>query len=174
MRRLALSFAFLAALAAPAAALAAHQAAGDGSLVVTHGSAPAGSPVVVLKITGTVIGEVDGGGKIVIDTGADLTVTPEVTGAGSVHQVSKDKDGSAQYWQTGVNDFKFRVVGGKGVWIQIYGSDVNLVALGKGWVKLQGSTDTPKRDGRYSLNGDDPKSLPGAQSDPLVFPAANG
>jgi len=173
MRRLALSLAFLTALAVPAAALAAHEAAADGSLVVKHGSAPAGSPVAVLKITGTVIGEVDGGGKIIIDSGA-TGVTPEVTGAGSVHQVSTDKDGTAQYWQTGVNDFKFRIVGGTNVFVSIYGGDVNLVALGRGWVKLQGSTDTPRLDGRYSLNGDDAKSLPGVQSDKLFFPAANG
>src|SRR3954468_12932943 len=110
MRR-ALSFAFF-ALAVPSAALAAHDAAGDGSLVVKHGSAPAGSPVVVLKVTGSVIGEVDGGGKIIIDSGP-TGVTPEVTGQGITAQhVSKDKDGTAQYWQSGVNDFKFRVVGG--------------------------------------------------------------
>lgn len=174
MRRLALSFAILTALAVPAAALAATSAAGDGSLVVKHGAAPNGTPVVVLKITGSVIGEVDGGGKIIIDAGPN-GVTPEVTGAGSVHQVATDKDGSAQYWQTGVNDFKFRVVGGTNVFISIYGGDVNLVALGKGWVKLQGSTDTPRQDGKYSLNGDDPRSLPGVQSDKLLFPApANG
>lgn len=173
MRRLALSLVFLLAIAVPAAALAGRDAAGDGSLVVKHGSAPTGSPVAVLKITGTVIGEVDGGGKIIIDAGPN-GVTPEVTGAGAVHQVSTDKDGTAQYWQTGVNDFKFRVVGGTKVFVAIYGGDVNLVALGKGAVKLQGSTDTPKQDGKYSLNGDDFKSLPGVQSDPLVFPAANG
>src|SRR3954463_13824640 len=104
MRRLALSFAFLTALAVPAAALAATAAAGDGSLVVKHGAAPTGTPVVILKITGSVIGEVDGGGRIIIDSGPG-GVTPEVTGAGQVHQVATDKDGTAQSWQTGVNDF---------------------------------------------------------------------
>src|SRR4051812_20528770 len=136
MRRLALSLAFLTALAVPAAALAAHEAAADGSLVVKHGSAPVGSPVAVLKITGTVIGEVDGGGKIIIDSGA-TGVTPEVTGAGSVHQVSNDKDGTAQYWQTGVNDFKFRILGGTDGFLSIYGGGVNRVPPGRGGAQGQ-------------------------------------
>jgi hypothetical protein len=170
MRR-ALSFAFF-ALAVPSAALAAHDAAGDGSLVVKHGSAPVGNPVVVLRVTGSVIGEVDGGGKIIIDSGPN-GVPPEVTGSGLKTGPVTDRD-TAQQWQSGVNDFKFRVVGGTNVWISIYGGDVNLVALGKGWVKLQGSTDTPRLDGKFSLNGDDFKSLPGVPSDKLLFPAANG
>ena len=172
MRRLALSLSFLAALAAPAAALAVHAAAGDGSLVVKHGSAPASTPVVVLKVTGSVIGEVDGGGKIIIDSGPN-GVPAEVTGSGLKTGLVTDRD-TAQQWQSGVNPFKFRVVGGTNVWIAIYGGDVNLVALGKGWVRLQGSTDTPKTDGRYLLNDDDPKSLPGVQSDRLFFPASYG
>jgi hypothetical protein len=167
MRRLALSCAFL-VLAAPAAALAAHDAAGDGSLVVKHGSTT-GGPVVVLKVTGSVIGEVDGGGKIIIDSGPG-PVTPEVTGAGPGKPVPTDPTGTAQYWRTGADNFKFRAVGGT-FFISIYGTDVNLVALGKGWVRLQGSTDTPRIDGKFSLNGDDFKSLPGVQTDKLLFPA---
>jgi len=119
-----------------------------------------------------VIGEVDGGGKIIIDSGPN-GVPPEVTGSGLKTGPVTDRD-TAQQWQSGVNDFKFRVVGGTNVWISIYGGDVNLVALGKGWVKLQGSTDTPRLDGKFSLNGDDFKSLPGVPSDKLLFPAANG
>lgn len=172
MRRLALSFAFLTALAVPAAVLAATSTAGDGSIVVRHGSTSTNAPVVVLQVTGSVIGEVDGGGRIVIDPGPNGAPV-EVTGPGLKTGPVSDVD-TAQYWQSGVNDFKFRAVNGK-FWIKIWGADVNLVALGKGWVKLQGSTDTPKLDGRYSLNGDDFRSLPGVQSDKLLFPApANG
>src|SRR4051794_38487730 len=98
MRRPALTLAFLAALAVPAAAVAATSAAGDGSLVVRHGAAPAKMPVVVLKVTGSVIGEVDGGGTIVIDSGPN-GVTPEVIGAGPARPVT-DRD-TAQQWQTG-------------------------------------------------------------------------
>jgi hypothetical protein len=171
MRRLALSFAILVALAVPAAALALQVGTGDGSLVVKHGSTDGNVPVVVLQVTGSVIGEVDGGGKIIIDPGPNGAPV-EVTGTGLKNGPVTDQD-TAQYWQTGVNDFKFRAVNGK-FWIKIYGGDVNLVAIGKGWVKLQGSTDTPKQDGKYSLNGDDLKSLPGVQSDKLLFPASNG
>jgi len=69
MRQLVVSFAVLAALAAPAAASAQATATGDGSLVVQRGEAPAGVPVVALKITGSVIGHIDYG-RIVIDAGA--------------------------------------------------------------------------------------------------------
>src|SRR5205823_5315934 len=104
----------------------------------------------------SVIGEVDSQGKIVIDSGAN-GVTPEVTGAGPAHLDPKDPDGTAQYWKSGADGFKFRAVGGTFT-ILIYGSDVNLFALGKGWVKLAGmpvGSGTSGSDGRYSLNGND-------------------
>ena len=47
----------------------------------------------------------------------------------------------------------------------VYGTDVNLVAVGTGTVRLAGMPDTPNGDGRYSLNGDDFVSLPGVQTD---------
>jgi len=56
-------------------------------------------------------------------------------------------------------DFRFRAVGGT-YKITIYGSGVGLVASGQGTVVLTGSPDAPKTDGRYSLNGQDFKSLP--------------
>ena len=180
MRRLALSFAFLTALAVPAAALAAHEVGGDGSLVVKHGAAPwnpttnDGTPVVALRITGSVIGEVDSQGKIVIDPGPNPASTPEVTGAGPAHTVPTDPDGTSQYWKSGADGFKFRAVGGTFT-ILIYGADVNLVALGRGWVKLAGmpvGSGTAATDGRYSLNGADVfKSLPASQTDRLPITA---
>src|SRR5690348_188562 len=85
MRRLTVSLVALAALMVPVTAYAAARAAGDGSLVVKNGSAPAGTPVVVLTITGSVIGNVDHG-RIVIDGGPnnpDSSRTPVITGAES-------------------------------------------------------------------------------------------
>src|SRR5262249_41935291 len=67
------------------------QAASDGSLVVKNGAAPftpgvvAGSddtPVVSLRITGSVIGRVSDAGRIIIDAGANCDSDPQVVGAG--------------------------------------------------------------------------------------------
>jgi hypothetical protein len=162
MRRLFLSVLALAALAVPASALAIRDAPGDGTLVLKNAEAPyPGVAVVRLKITGSVIGEVKASGKIIIDAGA-MGPPPEVTGAGSGHDVSP-KD-SAQKWVS-TDGFKFRAVGGTFT-IVIYGSQVNLFAVGTGTVQLAGMPDT-LTDGRYSLNGDPFKSLPGIPTDKL-------
>jgi hypothetical protein len=166
MRRLVLFIALLAALAAPAAVLAAKSASNDGSLVIKNGAAGKG-PVVMLVITGSVIGEVTGQGRIVVDPGPTGDA-PEVVGA-SVDKKAKLASDTAQAWGSS-DGFKFRAVDGKFT-ILIYGSRVNLTAVGKGKVKLAGDPDAPKSDGRYSLNGDDFRSLPGQQTDWLFFPA---
>lgn len=166
MRRLVLVIASLAALAAPAAVLAAKDASGDGSLVVRNGAAGKG-PVVMLVITGSVIGEVTGQGRIVVDPGPTGDA-PEVSGATLIKSAKLASD-SAQMWASS-DGFKFRAVDGRFT-ILIYGSRVNLTAVGKGKVKLAGDPDAPKSDGRYSLNGDDFRSLPGQQTDWLFFPA---
>jgi hypothetical protein len=89
--------------------------------------------------------------------------TPLVTGAGNPRDVPTDKDGTAQQWGY-ADSFKFRAVNGTFT-IVIYGSDVDLVAIGTGKVELTGMPDTPRGDGKYSLNGGDWKSLPGTVSD---------
>jgi len=169
MRRTVFLLAALAALAAPAAVLAAHQAAGDGTLVVKNGSAPTDppvpTPVVQLKITGTVNGEVKNAwGKIVIDAGPKGSGV-EVTGAGNPHDVAIPKGTSAQWWSS-ADGFKFRAVGGTFT-ILIYGSQVNIFAVGTGTVQLAGTPDMTTGDGRYSLNGDSFKSLPGTPTKQL-------
>jgi hypothetical protein len=165
MRRLSVLLGLFTAFAVPAAALAAYSATGDGSLVVKNGSAPQGMPVVVLKITGSVIGQVGSSGKLVIDAGpnADATAEPQVTGAGL--PTDSHRSDTAQVW-TGndVNSFRFRAVGGTYT-VLVYGSGVKLVAVGVGTVRLAGLPNVSSGDGRYSLNGDDFASLPGAQTD---------
>jgi hypothetical protein len=155
MRLLLFLSASLAALAVPAAALAGAGAHADtGTLVVKNGIAPAGTPVVVLVIRGAAIGQVTGSGRILIkaESPADEE-TVEVTGAPS----QKDKgDQGRLWWGPG---FRFRAVGGIYT-ITIWGSGVNLVASGRGSVVLTGSPEAPFRDGEYSLNGGDFKSLP--------------
>src|SRR5438034_10889691 len=148
MRRIALISAVLVALAAPAAVLAAHAAAGDGSLVVQNAAAPYGMPVVQLTITGSVIGQIDHG-KVVIDPGPNSEMTPQVIGYES--RGDSVVSSSAQWWKG--FDVKFRAVGCKKCTVLVYGSGVDLVAVGQGTVRLSGIPDTPgPADGRYSLN----------------------
>jgi len=158
MRRLSVILGLFTVIAVPAAALAAPAATGDGSLVVQNGSAPTNTPVVQLTITGSVIGHVDRG-KIIIDTGVNGDA-PDVTGA--EWRGDSTKVDNAQVWK-GV-DFKFRAVAGKNMVVLVYGTGVDLVAIGKGTVKLAGVPDTVT-DGKYSLNGADFLSLPGTQTD---------
>jgi hypothetical protein len=169
MRRLILVLSAFGALLAPAAALAAHQAAGDGTLVVKNGAAPADTspktPVVSMTITGSVIGEVrNAWGKIIIDAGPTGGGV-DVTGAGaSTGGLASD---TARQW-TSLDGFKFRAVGGRFT-ILIYGSHVNLVAIGTGKVQLAGMPDMASGDGKYSFNGDPFVSLPGTQTKVLAI-----
>jgi len=162
MRRLSVILGLFSVCAVPAVALAATSVPADGSLVVKHGAAPVGTPVVILQITGSVIGQVGNYGKLVIDAGpnADPAAEPQVTGAGLPGDSTRSS--TAQVWKS--TNFKFRAVGGTYT-VLVYGSDVNLVAVGTGTVRLAGFPDTPVGDGKYSLNGDDFASLPGTQSD---------
>ena len=166
MRQIVVTFVALGALAAPAAALAQPTATGDGSLVVRKGEAPAGVPVVALKITGSVTGHIDYG-RIVIDAGANSPI-PQVIGAGVPGPSTKID--TAQVWPaTGKTlDITFRAVGGTFT-VLVYGSGVSLVAAGSGSVRLAGLPDTPHGDGQYSLNDADFTSLPGTQTPRLLI-----
>ncbi|HEY3543938.1 MAG TPA: hypothetical protein VGK79_15485 [Gaiellaceae bacterium] len=162
MRRLVVPLALFAVLAAPAAVLAATSAAGDGTLVVKNGTAPDSgpdrAPVVRLTITGSVIGQITGqGSKITIDGGAK-SPAPEVVGAAGPGKDVPQSD-TAKVWTSGADVLKFRAVGGTYT-IVIFGTGVNLVAVGTGTVQLAGTPDVVRGDGRYSFNGDVFKSLP--------------
>jgi hypothetical protein len=143
----------VAALAVPATALALHLGPGDGTLVVQSGSAPRGTAVVTLVITGVAIGQISGYGRVVIDDPTGDFI-PEVT---STNYVWHRSSGTEETWAG--SSFRFRAVGGT-YKITIYGQDVDLVASGQGTVVLAGSPDAPTTDGRYSLNGQDFRSLP--------------
>jgi hypothetical protein len=165
MRRLSVIFAMGAALTVPVVALGGTGAATDGSLVVHNGSAPVGTPVVVLSISGSVIGNVDHG-KIIIDGGpldAGSPKAPQVTpGAACVRPV-----GDTRQICKGDN-FSFRAVGGHYT-LLVYGTGVDVVAVGTGSVRVAGIPDVPAGDGKYSVNGDDFASLPGVQTDKLLI-----
>jgi hypothetical protein len=161
MRRMIVICASLAALALPAAALAFGISAGDGQLVVQNASGLKNVPVVALTITGAVIGHIDAGKIIIDDPTPNNGISPEVTGTTTGALWHKDVSGhdTAQMW--GGTDFKFRAVGGKYT-VLIYGSGIDVVALGNGTVTLTGIPESPTGDGRYAVNGGEFHSLPGA------------
>jgi hypothetical protein len=164
VRRTVVICASLIALLVPAAALAL-QSGGDGTLVVQNGTAPKGVAVITLVIRGVAIGQISGYGKVVIDdpTGDNI---PEVT-----NYVWHRSTGTEDTWAG--SNFRFRAVGGT-YRITVYGQDVDLVASGQGTVVLTGSPDAPTTDGRYSLNGQDFRSLPATPTKPLrIFVATS-
>jgi hypothetical protein len=165
MRRLSVIFALGATLVVPVVALAGTGASSDGSLVVHNGQAPIGTPVVVLSVTGSVIGNVDHG-RIIIDGGpnaVDNSRAPQVTSGARC----TTPDGDTKQTCKGDN-FSFRAVGGHYT-LLVYGTGVDVVAVGTGWVKVAGIPDVPVGDGKYSVNGGDFASLPGLQSDKLLI-----
>ena len=171
MRRIVFFLAVLSALAAPLAALAAKATPGDGTLVVKNGNAPDSgpdkTPVVRLTITGSVIGQVTGLGRMIIDPGA-TSPNPDVTGAIG-HDVPQSD--TATEWKGGGDGFKFRAVGGTYTLVIYTGpnSTVSLVAVGVGSVYLAGTPDKGIGDGKYSVNGADFKSMPGTPTDKLFI-----
>jgi hypothetical protein len=165
MRRLSVIFAVGAALTVPVVALAGTGASSDGSLVVHNGQAPAGTPVVVLSITGSVIGNVDHG-KIIVDGGpsaVDNSRAPQVTSGAVCTRATGDTKQTCKG-----DNFSFRAVGGHYT-LLVFGTGIDVVAVGTGWVRLQGIPDVPVGDGRYSVNGGDFASLPGIQTDKLLI-----
>jgi hypothetical protein len=151
MRRLVLLI-VLVALAAPAAALALPRAVGDGTLVVHNGTGgDAKTPAVILIVSsGAVIGQVDHG-RLVIENSGDGPA-PIVTGADSSRVISDTKTS----WSG--SDLRFRAVGGSFV-IRVYGTGINVNAVGQGFARLVGSPFVPT-DGTYSLNDGPFRSLP--------------
>src|SRR3954467_14289383 len=103
MRRFAFTFLALLGLAVPAAAIAAKDAPNDGTLVVQNGQAPDSgpdkAPVVSLKVTGSIIRQLTGQGKVIIDGGAK-SPPAEVTGPGITRKDSAISD-TATVWSGG-------------------------------------------------------------------------
>ena len=157
-----LAFALLAAVVCPAAALACRAARGDGTLVVEKGSAPTAVPVVTLVIKGTVVGRLSSGSPDLLDT----VVIDQQQGSG---QFNADPAGGTRLETTGVtstrtkyvgSDFRFRAVDSNSFRVTIYGSGVNIFAVGQGKVTLQGMPNQTTNSGRYSLEGQQFQPLP--------------
>jgi hypothetical protein len=131
-------------------------ASGNEALKLVDSEKPA---LVVLDL---MLPDIDGGAK---------SLPAEVTGPGVTRKDSAISD-TATVWSGGPDGFKFRAVGGTYT-ILVYGTGVNLVAVGTGFVQLAGMPDWGKGDGRFSLNGDPFHSLPGTQTKQLVI-GSNG
>lgn len=174
MRRLAFVCLPLCALALPAAALAYTASTGDGTLVVKDGSGPAKNAVVTIVITGTVLGHVSSGSPDQNDT----IIVEDIYNTGNV--AASASEGNYLTKTTGADtnpnfpgatrtklvgsDFRFRAPNGF-YKVTIYGSGVDLFAVGQGRVTLQGSSDPSVADGTYSINGRDFRSLPAQATD---------
>jgi hypothetical protein len=148
MRRLVVLIGVL-ALALPAGAGALKRGPGDGSLVVENAQG-----VVTLAVRGGIIGRFDQGTIEVFDPIPGDGPGPVVRGYQKVRELGPRR---TQY--SGEGDIRFRLIGGAfRVRISAIGLDVS--AVGRGTVVLDGSGFTDQT-GRYSLNGDPFKPLPG-------------
>ena len=142
------------------------------------GSAPHGVAVVTLSIDGTTIGHVSTGSpdqmdKVVI---YDPNNTNNIGASSATNGVLLSRTSNANLQRTTLvgSDFRFRAAGGiYKIWI--YGSGVDLFAVGNGKVTLQGMPDSSTPDGWYSINGGDRHSLPTAPSDllPVALPVSS-
>jgi hypothetical protein len=170
MRRLALICLPLIALAVPAAALALQK--DDGTLVVKNGSAPRSISVVFLVVEGTALGHVSTGSPDQVDK---VVIQDFNNGSGDIG-ASITNNAPALTRTTGTDnktsfvgsDFRWRAANGTyRIWI--YGSGVNVFAVGRGTAVLQGKSDPGAADGRFSIDGGDWHSLPSVPSDLLHF-----
>jgi hypothetical protein len=147
MRRL-LLISLLASLLAPAAAASAPT--DDGTLAVRNAGTELAGAAVILDFTGTVVAQVDKGRIAVTNLGAPDDVVPVVTGEAVV---SKDTDGDGTANVYVGRNLKLRATGGH-YRIAIFGSGVDLNAVGEGKAKLSGT------GGWYSTDGSAKAPLP--------------
>lgn len=165
MRRILLSCAAVAVLLLPAAAsardlgkpaagfLVVQKATGDGGL---HGL-----PVVTLVIQGFVMGRVPQGAEARID----VYHLPSASNEGKPQAVGSDVSQHPLRWRghPGVefrgSGFRFRAIDGA-YRVVARGARVYLFAGGNGSVKLRGSSVYANSDGRYSIDGEAPASMP--------------
>jgi hypothetical protein len=145
MRRFFVILAALAALAAPAAALA--DRVGTPAAVATDGTASLTNASGTFKISGrgAVIGQIDRGSVKIVDPISTDGSGPIVTGAEHQRPLS---DTTSLYSGT---DVDFRIIGGSFT-IVVSGSGIDLSFVGHGKVTLTGDAKALD-DGKYSLDG---------------------
>ncbi|HEX5449482.1 MAG TPA: hypothetical protein VFW85_05440 [Gaiellaceae bacterium] len=138
MRRLALIF-VLAAVAVPAAAVAADRSAGDGAFELR-----AANGTVTLNGRGVMWGQLDSGSLRVTDPVNSLSPQLLVSGAEHTRPVGENV---TVYW--GAN-LTFRITGGK-YRIRFKGSGLDLTAIGTGTADMTGDPTT-FTDGSFALD----------------------
>ena len=162
MRRTLLSCALLTVLFLPAAAAAGASASTKPGYVVVRGArgdgGVRGGPVVTVVVRGFVLGRVSQEGQV------DIFQLGSVTGRGAP-QVTEGVSTTSIRWNrlagkrfTG-SSFRFRAIDGL-YRVVVRGSGVYLFAGGRGHVTLLGSSFNKQTDGKYSVNGGVPRSLP--------------
>ena len=149
MRRIFITCGLISLLAVPAVAGGAVRATGDGTLDVKDGYG-----VVQVRAKGGVIGRLYVGTLTVRDPIPDDNVQEVVTGYDNVPQHLND----FVTVYTGKN-IRFRFIGGN-FKITVRGSDIDLSAVGKGKVLLQGFGGTENDNGTYSFNDELSQPLP--------------
>ena len=145
MRRL-LTFAMLAALVLPAAALAYPSGINDGTLSVQNGQGKA-----IVSARGGVIGSIVRGSVTISDPVDGDGTGPIVTG----DDWSKERNDTTTTW--GGTRVRFRLIGGA-FKVVVRGRGINLSVVGKGNVTLAGAGTAD--DGSYSVNGGDYIPIP--------------
>lgn len=138
MRRLAFIF-VLAAVAVPAAAVAADRSAGDGAFELR-----AANGTLILTGKGVLWGQLDNGSLRVTDPVNSLAPPLLVSGAEHTRPVGENV---TVYWGTNLT---FRETGGK-YRIRFKGSGLDLTAIGSGTADLTGDPTTAT-DGSYALD----------------------
>jgi hypothetical protein len=167
MRRLIGFTVLVIVLAVPAAAFAIVTLGDDGSLSVKNGV----GRVALQPFNGSILGRVATGRVAIVDqalNGID-SGTVDVWGCDNPHLNPTDRLTVC----SGTN-LRFRVIDGR-YRIVVRGSGINLSAVGRGTVTLDGSGENPDvdSDGQYSLNDGAYKSLPNVQK-PFSLVAPEG
>jgi hypothetical protein len=164
MRRILLSCATLAVLMLPAAASAGARGQAAGFVVVQKANGDGGvhgRPVVTLVVQGFVLGRVSQHAEARID----IYHLPSATGEGKPQAVGADVQVGSLRWrghpgtEYSGSGFRFRAIDGA-YRVVVRGAGVYLFAGGTGTVKLRGSSVYPRSDGRYSVDGEQPHSMP--------------
>jgi hypothetical protein len=154
------SFWLLAALVMAGAAAAHTGGANDGALSVKNADGR-----VVIAGKGAVIGRFDKGQVTIKDPNPYDGTGPIVTGADRVEALGEK---TTRY--SGSN-IRFRIIGGAFT-VTVFGTDIDLSAVGRGMVTLNGSIakgNGPNKDASYAVNGGAPDAFPPFM---LTFPLA--
>jgi len=145
-------FAMLAALAISGTAGARSGAAGDGALSVKN----ADGRVVIFSKGAAVIGRFDKGQVTIKDPNPNDGTGPIVTGADSTQSLGEK---TTRY---SGKDVRFRIIGGT-FSVTVFGTDIDLSAIGRGMVTLNGTITkgtADNSDATFAVNGGAPQPFP--------------